>query len=54
MSERSLNFDYLFLVQISIRNKNKKKQKSLVIECGAHAREWISPATCMFLINEVK
>jgi murein tripeptide amidase MpaA len=23
------------------------------VECGIHAREWISPATCTFLINEL-
>lgn len=28
-----------------------KKRKRIVVECGAHAREWISPATCMKLIQ---
>lgn len=24
------------------------------MECGTHAREWVSPATCMWLIKEVR
>ena len=30
-----------------------KGGKTIVIDCGAHAREWIAPATCMSIINKL-
>ncbi|XP_053565978.1 mast cell carboxypeptidase A-like [Bombina bombina] len=30
----------------------KPKNKDIFLECGAHAREWISPAFCQWFVNE--
>jgi len=40
----------LWAFQIKI-NDGKKRQ-TIVIDCGAHAREWIAPATCMYVIKQ--
>ncbi|XP_074596996.1 carboxypeptidase B-like [Brevipalpus obovatus] len=33
---------------------NQTAQKQIVfLECGMHAREWISPATCLHIINDI-
>ena len=42
---RSLNVLKLF--------GDNKSNKTVVIECGIHAREWISPAFCMWTINRL-
>ena len=42
---RSLNVLKLF--------GDNKSNKIVVIECGIHAREWISPAFCMWTINRL-
>lgn len=31
--------------------RSKLKPQSVIIECGNHAREWISPAICLYLIH---
>jgi len=28
-------------------------KKTLFINCGIHAREWITPATCMYMLNQI-
>lgn len=34
--------------------KNQTKAKKIVfIECGAHSREWLSPAVCLQIINSL-
>lgn len=34
--------------------KNETKDKKIVfIECGAHSREWLSPAVCLQIINSL-
>lgn len=44
----------LFLkFQTKKEKREKKKQRTIVIECGAHAREWTSISTCVYIINEV-
>ncbi|XP_068712934.1 carboxypeptidase A2-like [Montipora foliosa] len=41
----------LFIMQI---HADKQTKKPLVfINCGIHAREWISPATCMYVIDQI-
>ena len=34
--------------------KKKKSKKMFFIDCGTHAREWLSPATCMWFIKQVR
>merc|ERR1711990_138245 len=34
-------------------NNNDSEKKKIFMECGIHAREWVSPATCRYFINEV-
>jgi hypothetical protein len=29
-------------------------KRNILIDCGIHAREFISPATCLYMINRVK
>ena len=40
------------IVQIIISSSQEKPSNKSVIffECGIHAREWISPATCLYAI----
>ncbi|KAL9959742.1 hypothetical protein ACROYT_G033097 [Oculina patagonica] len=37
---------------IKIKGKYSFNKPVFFIECGIHAREWVSPATCMFIIDE--
>ena len=30
-----------------------RNKKVFFMNCGAHAREWVSPATCMYIIKQV-
>ncbi|XP_028414408.1 carboxypeptidase B-like [Dendronephthya gigantea] len=38
---------------IKILGRSKRSRKIFFIECGTHAREWLSPATCMWLIKTI-
>ncbi|KAJ7370290.1 corticosteroid- binding protein [Desmophyllum pertusum] len=38
---------------IEIKGKYHYNKPVFFIECGIHAREWISPATCMYIIDEM-
>jgi murein tripeptide amidase MpaA len=39
---------------IILNNKsNKISKKNVIIECGIHAREWISIATCLWISNQL-
>lgn len=33
--------------------KTPTSRRSIWIDCGIHAREWVSPATCVYIINQV-
>jgi len=33
--------------------KTASSQKKVWIDCGIHAREWVSPATCVYIINKL-
>lgn len=46
-------FENRTLWGIKFQYKDDKKKKIIFIDCGAHAREWIAPSTCMYLINEL-
>jgi predicted deacylase len=35
-------------------NTGNNPAKRIWIDCGIHAREWISPATCVNLIDKVR
>eukprot|EP00111_Clytia_hemisphaerica_P008789 TCONS_00025703-protein len=35
------------------KNDNENKRKTMVIECGAHAREWVSVSTCVYIITRI-
>ncbi|XP_020615344.1 carboxypeptidase B-like isoform X3 [Orbicella faveolata] len=41
------------MTAIKIRGKSSYNKPVFFIECGIHAREWVSPATCMFIIDEM-
>jgi murein tripeptide amidase MpaA len=38
---------------ITITNPGGSGKKTVFIECGIHAREWISPALCLWIINSL-
>ena len=38
------------IYRVDIGNPNMAK---IVIDCGIHAREWASPAFCLYVINEL-
>ncbi|XP_028414412.1 carboxypeptidase B-like isoform X2 [Dendronephthya gigantea] len=39
---------------VKIRSQNSRKpKKTFFVNCGIHAREWITPATCMYMIREM-
>jgi len=33
--------------------KTPTSQRKVMIDCGIHAREWISPSTCVYMINQI-
>ena len=33
--------------------KTAASKKKVWIDCGIHAREWVSPATCVYMINKL-
>lgn len=39
-------------IKIFARSK-KNRRKIFFVECGTHSREWLSPATCMWLIKTI-
>lgn len=42
------------MLAIKIMGRKKKKNKKMFfIDCGTHAREWLSPATCMWFIKQI-
>ena len=43
----------LWAIRLEHKTSDKPMKKTIFIDCGAHAREWIAPSTCMWLINEL-
>jgi carboxypeptidase A2 len=33
--------------------KTSTSKRNIWIDCGIHAREWVSPSTCVWIINKV-
>ena len=38
---------------ITLTNGDGKKKNSIFIDAGIHAREWIAPATALYLIKQL-
>ncbi|RWS12857.1 N-acetyltransferase-like protein [Dinothrombium tinctorium] len=38
---------------VEVDRERKKRKIGVLIECGIHPREWISPAICMYIINQL-
>ena len=47
----SVEIDCLGNGSQKLTSSNKCSQKLIVLECGIHAREWISPAVCLWIID---
>ncbi|CAB3980440.1 carboxypeptidase B-like [Paramuricea clavata] len=39
--------------QLAVKISSGGNKKSYFVNCGIHAREWITPATCMYMIREM-
>ena len=44
----------LFLSLLKLQTNQKVTKPLVFITCGIHAREWVSPATCMYVIDQVR
>lgn len=38
---------------IKLKGRSAPYKKVFFMNCGIHAREWVSPATCMYIINKI-
>ena len=38
---------------LQLKGRPSPKKPVFFINCGIHAREWVSPATCMYMIKQV-
>ena len=41
------------MVTVSLNPSAKPTKPAIFLECGIHAREWVSPATCLYAIDEL-
>ena len=41
------------LVHLSLDLAETSKQPAIFIDCGIHAREWVSPAFCLYTIDRL-
>lgn len=46
-------FTVIFFPQIKQNTPDASERGLVFILCGIHAREWISPATCMYILRQV-
>ena len=58
VSVKSLGTTYegrqINMVTVSLNPSSAKSTKpAIFLECGIHAREWVSPATCLYAIDEL-
>lgn len=40
-------------LQLGLENPEGEEKKAIWVDCGIHAREWISPAFCQWFVKEV-
>lgn len=38
---------------LQLKGRSSPKKPVFFINCGIHAREWVSPATCIYMIKQV-
>uniref|UniRef100_A0AAG5DUP9 Zinc carboxypeptidase A 1 n=1 Tax=Anopheles atroparvus TaxID=41427 RepID=A0AAG5DUP9_ANOAO len=48
-----LNESYEHQSLIGVKLAKNPENTAIFVECGIHAREWISPASCTFVLNEL-
>lgn len=41
------------IIKVGYSNSSKPNKPIVWIDAGIHAREWIAPATAMYIINKV-
>jgi len=39
--------------QVTLRVGNDPNKEAIFLECGIHAREWVSPAACIWIFDQV-
>ena len=44
---------HINMVTVSLNPSAKSTKPAIFLECGIHAREWVSPATCLYAIDEL-
>ena len=41
------------IAMVSLHVGNTTDKPTIMLECGIHAREWVSPATCIWIFDQV-
>ena len=41
------------IIQLIISSAGMSNKPVIFFDCGIHAREWIAPATCLWIINQL-
>ena len=41
------------ILRVDIRRNFENVKPKIVVDCGIHAREWASPAFCVYLIDQL-
>jgi hypothetical protein len=54
LTTKNKNLNNETYVSSQIFGRTKKSRRVFFVECGTHAREWLSPATCMWIIKSVR
>ncbi|KAK3740610.1 hypothetical protein QZH41_009715, partial [Actinostola sp. cb2023] len=50
---KSYNGKQMYAVKVNRNLSSGPNKKILFMNCGIHAREWITPATCMYMLNQI-
>ncbi|XP_027060036.1 carboxypeptidase A2-like [Pocillopora damicornis] len=53
VEEFGTSYEKRTIYAVKISSNPNAGRKTFFINCGIHAREWITPATCMFMINQM-
>ncbi|RWS21637.1 hypothetical protein B4U80_07146, partial [Leptotrombidium deliense] len=48
-----VTYEHRNIPAIVVNSDVSKQKPAIVFECGIHAREWISPATCLWIVNDL-